>query len=59
MLLLSDVILYVYDEKVATEAFELANLGGATTFYKLIPFLTTHIIAQEETPELRQIIAQL
>ena len=58
-LLLRDTILYIFDEKVAEVTKCFANLTGATVFNELIPFLTTHIVTDSETPELRHRLAQL
>ena len=59
LLLLSDCVLYIYDQKVEQEVWDFACLSGAPVFNELIPYLTTHIVAQQETPDLRQKLNEL
>lgn len=51
--LLQDCIIFIYDEKLDKEVWDLANLSGALVFSDLVPFLTTHIVTATETAELR------
>jgi hypothetical protein len=50
--LLSDVVLYIYDEDQTFNVREMASLTCATIVDDLIPFLTTHVVAKQETPHL-------
>ena len=59
LLLLQDCVIYIYDQKVEREVWDLASLSGALIFSDLVPYLTTHILTQHETPELHQMIATI
>lgn len=49
MLLMQDVIIYVYEKDLDRTTEVLASMTGATIYSTLVPFLTTHIVCSKET----------
>lgn len=57
--ILGDCILFVYDAELLANITQAACLSGALVYPQLIPFVTTHVIAKEETPALQSLLAQI
>lgn len=43
----------IYDSEQYDYAFKIANILGATVTDSIVPFFTTHVIAEKLTPHLR------
>ena len=51
--ILGDCVIYVYDEELKLEAYQLVNAMGAfSTEEDVVPYFTTHVIAGKITPAL-------
>jgi len=59
MEVLGDVVLWAYDNELESEMENLASFTGATVLEQLVPFLTTHVVCNKETPQLRSILNAL
>jgi len=59
ILLLEDVILYVYDAELDSDVELLSSITGATIVDQLVPFLTTHVVCLKETTQLKAGIARM
>lgn len=57
--LLFNTVVYVFDSEIKSTVERAASLLGAVVLDQLVPFLTTHIVCEKETPHLRQIVSQL
>ena len=59
ILLLEDIVLYVYDSEIESDVELISSLTGATIVDQLVPFLTTHVVCLKETPQLKAGIARM
>lgn len=57
--ILKDCVLYVHETDLEDNCDLLAAMTGATVFYNLVPFLTTHIICTKETVQLRTTLGRM
>lgn len=59
-LVLRDAVIYVFDETLQQEAYQIANILGAMITDEIVPNLTTHVIADAVSPLLfKQLHGQL
>ena len=59
ILLLEDVVFYVYDSELDSNVDLMSSLTGATIVDQLVPFLTTHVVCLKETHQLKAGIARM
>lgn len=59
ILLLEDVVLFVYDAEIESDVELISSLTGATIVDQLVPFLTTHVVCVKETTQLKAGIARM
>ena len=56
---LSESIFYVHDSDLQSLVSQAACLTGALVYSHIIPFVTTHVVAKEETGQLQSLLAQM
>ena len=56
---LNECIVHIYDKDIHLEASELCNLGGGMIVEMIIPRLTTHIVTQKLTADLKNHVNQI
>lgn len=56
---LQECMIHIYDESLNPNAIRLCNLLGGMTTDSIVPFLTTHVVADKITPVLKQTISSL